>query len=78
MIWIEPLDIIYGTHAEETKLLRQFRDNVLSQTPEGRELIKLYYIWSPIIIKAMNDEEFKAWVNQMIDGMLPIIEDSVE
>lgn len=74
-----PLDIIYGTHAEETKLLRQFRDKVLSQTSEGRELIKLYYLWSPTIVKAMEqDEEFKEEVKQMIDGVLPMIEDGME
>jgi len=59
--------------------MRNFRDNILSKTPEGRELIKLYYQWSPAIVKAMEeDEEFKGDVKEMIDGVLPLIEGEVE
>ena len=48
-------------------------NNVLSQTPEGRELITLYYQWSPVIIKAMEeDEEFKEKVKELIDGILQL------
>jgi hypothetical protein len=37
-------------------------------------MIRLYYEWSPIIVKAMNeDEEFKAQVKVVIDGVLPLI-----
>jgi len=62
---------IYGEGSEEVKVLRSLRDDVLSQTPEGREIIRLYYQWSPAIIKAMEeDEEFKEWVKEMIDGVL--------
>jgi hypothetical protein len=62
---------IYGEHSTETKLLRSIRDNVLSKTPEGRELIKLYYQWSPVIMKAMEaDEDFKEGVKEMVDGVL--------
>ena len=66
---------IYGEDSEETVLLRYYRDNVLSQTQEGQALIKLYYLWSPVILKAMEgDDEFKEEVKQMIDGVLPMIE----
>jgi hypothetical protein len=55
-------------------VLRQFRDNVLSQTQEGRELIKLYNQWSPIISKAMKeDEDFAEECAGMIDGLVPLI-----
>lgn len=65
---------IYGGHAEETELQRNFRDTVLSQTPEGQEIIKLYYQWSPAIVKAMEaDEEFKRDVKEMVDGLLKLI-----
>ena len=44
---------------------------MLSQTPEGRDIIRLYYQWSPVIVKAMEeDEEFKGDVKEMIDGVL--------
>jgi parallel beta-helix repeat protein len=71
--------VIYGEHSEETELLRYFRDNVLSQTPEGQELIELYYQWSPVIVKAMEeDEEFKEDIKEMIDGILPLIGKEIE
>jgi len=73
------IELIYGADSEETELLRSFRDNVLSQTPEGQELIRLYYQWSPAIVKAMEeDEEFKDEVKEMIDGVLELIRGGVE
>jgi hypothetical protein len=73
------MSLIYGEDSEETVLLRYYRDNVLSQTPEGLELIKLYYLWSPVVVRAMKqDEEFKEEIKQMIDGVLPMIEAAAE
>ena len=70
-----PSKTIYGEHSDETEFLRQFRDNVLSKTPEGQEIIKLYYEWSPIIVKAMEaDEEFKEEVRAMVDEILGMVE----
>ncbi|MCK5186739.1 MAG: hypothetical protein KAR43_06345 [Deltaproteobacteria bacterium] len=55
------------------------RDNVLNKTPEGQEIIRLYYQWSPAIVKAMEeDEEFRGEVKEMIDGILPLIKGEVE
>jgi hypothetical protein len=69
-----PTTLACGEHSEEVKLLRYFRDNVLSQTPEGQEIIRLYYQWSPVIVKAMEeDEEFKEDVKELIDGVLELI-----
>jgi hypothetical protein len=48
-----PAEIVYGEHSEETELLRSIRDNVLSKSQEGRELIKRYYQWSPAIVEAL-------------------------
>jgi len=70
-----PLSLIYGKDSLQTKALRSFRDKVLSNTPAGQELIKLYYQWSPTIVTAMEgDEEFKEEVKQMMDAVLPFIE----
>ena len=70
---------LYGENSEETELLRNFRDNVLSKTPEGQELIRLYYEWSPTIVKVMEkDEEFKKQVKEMVDGILPLIREAIE
>jgi len=64
---------IFGEYSEETELLRSFRDDVLKQTPEGQELIKLYYQWSPSVVKAMGEDEgFKEGVKEMIDGIMPM------
>jgi len=74
-----PSEKIYGEHSEETELLRYLRDEVLSQTPEGQELIRLYYQWSPVIVRAVEeDEEFKEEVREMVDGILELIGGEVE
>ena len=56
--------------AKELEALRNFRDSVLNQTPEGQELIHLYYQWSPMIIELMsNDREFREDVKELMDGL---------
>ncbi len=65
---------IYGEYSEEVELVRAFRDEVLSQSPVGQEIIELYYQWSPLIVKVMEkDEEFKEEVKEMVDGVLLLI-----
>jgi hypothetical protein len=74
-----PTQEIYGEYSEETELSRYFRDDILSKTSEGRELITLYYKWSPIIIKVIQeDEEFKQEVKVLLDEILTIIEEIAE
>jgi hypothetical protein len=69
-----PSEEIYGEDSEETQLLRYFRDNILNQTPEGQEIIRLYYQWGPAIVKAMEqDEEFKEEMKEMIDGVMHLL-----
>jgi hypothetical protein len=71
-----PSETIYGTDSTETKLLRSIRDNVLSKSQEGQELIKLYYQWSPFIVRAMEtDKEFKQEIKDMIDEVLSVIKE---
>ena len=70
---------IFGEHSKETELLRLFRDEVLSKTSEGQDLISLYYMWSPAIVKIMEkDEAFEGKLNQLIGGLLPMIEAVVQ
>lgn len=69
-----PIVQIYGAHSEETDLLRNFRDTILSKSPAGQELIKLYYQLSPVLAKAVaEDEEFKEQVKEMVGGALMLI-----
>ena len=74
-----PSQQIYGEGSLEVTLLRAVRDNLLSQTPAGRELIELYYRWGPVMVKAMEeDEAFKEELKKMIDRLLPMIEQALE
>jgi hypothetical protein len=62
---------IYGAQSAEVTALRAVRDNMLRQTPEGREIIQLYYQWAPLISMAVrNDRAFKAEMQDLIDGIL--------
>jgi hypothetical protein len=59
--------------------LRYIRDNILSKTHEGRELVKLYYQESPAIVRSMGeDKDFKTEVKAMMDGILVLIGGEVE
>ena len=54
-------------------MLRYFKDNMLSRTPEGRELIRLFYFWNPLLIRAVEeDEAFREEIKEMIDAMFPM------
>jgi hypothetical protein len=68
------IGFLYKSYSGEVKMLRRFRDNVLTQTPEGQEIIRLYYEWSPAIVNAMEDDEvFREEVKKMVDGVLALI-----
>jgi hypothetical protein len=69
-----PTEVLYGEDSEEVELLRALRDEVLSKTPEGREIIKQYYNFSPLLVEAMKaDEGFENEVENVIDEVLMII-----
>lgn len=70
---------IYGENSEETELLRKYRDNVLSKTPEGQEIIKTYYKFSPKVTMLLKQRQLlKNRVKTFFDGMLPGIRKKVE
>jgi hypothetical protein len=74
-----PPEYIYGEFSQETALMKAFRNNVLNKTPEGREIVRLYYQWSPVIVKAMKaDEEFKQEIRELMDEVLLVIDETVE
>jgi len=71
-----PAEEIYGEDSEEIELLRYIRDNALSKTEEGQEIIMLYYECGPAIVKAMGeDEKFKEDIKEMVNGLLMLFED---
>jgi hypothetical protein len=65
-------ELLFGQGSEEVALLRQIRDTILKSTPEGLELIKLYYTWNRLLIKAMESdpglkETLKTMLNQTVE-----------
>ena len=74
-----PMTYALGEDSNDLNILRRFRDEVLSKTPLGKEIIKLYYQLSPAIVKIMvADEELKEEVKEMIEGILPMIKRKME
>ena len=70
---------IYGEQSEQTELLRTYRDNILSKTPEGQEMIKTYYKFSPTVTKLFELMPLlKNRAKTFIDGMLPGIRKKIE
>jgi hypothetical protein len=74
-----PIVAIYGDASEEVALLRYFRDNFLTKTIQGKELIKLYYEWNPLIISSiLEDGELKKDLQEIIDAILPLVRKAIE
>jgi hypothetical protein len=68
------IEQIYGEGSKEVELFRYLRNSILIKTPEGQEIIRLYYERSPVIVETMEeDEEFKEEVKEMVDGVLSFI-----
>lgn len=66
-----PVEQIYGTASCEAVFLRCVRDTILNGTPEGQELTRLYYQLSPVIVRAMEEnEDFAGEVKSLIEGAL--------
>ena len=74
-----PSAYLLGERDPRIDVLRQYRDEVLSQSPVGKEIIELYYQFSPFIVMVMKeDESFKEDVKGMIDGVLGLVEEETE
>jgi hypothetical protein len=51
----------------------------LNKTPEGQEMIRLYYDLSPLVVKVMKeDSEFKEGVKGVIDAILYLMRGEVK
>jgi len=72
-------ETVYGEDSEATEMLRHYRDDVLSKTPEGQEVIKSYYKFSPTVTKLLEQRPLlKKRAKSLIDSMLPEIRKKVE
>ena len=55
-------------------VLRDFRDNVLSKTPAGREITRRYYAWSPLLVNVLEeDNALRNLVKEMVAGIVPLV-----
>jgi DNA-binding MarR family transcriptional regulator len=55
-------------------VLRDFRDNVLSTTPAGREITRRYYAWSPLLVNVLEeDNALRNLVKEMVAGIVPLV-----
>ena len=73
------MEAIYGESSEKTQFFRWVREKILSKTPEGRKIMELYYTWSPVIVKMMEeDEDLKGKVHQILDDIVSLSEGDVE
>jgi hypothetical protein len=65
---------VYGENSVEVAFSRHLRDSVLRKTPEGRELIKIYYDWSPQLVRALEGEAaLKDQLKKVLDQILHLI-----
>ena len=76
-------ETIYGEDSEETELLRKYRDNVLSKTPEGQEIIKTYYKFSPPVTKLLEQSPLlinkaKAFIDSTLPGIRKKVAESIK
>ena len=74
-----PISKLYGQISQETIILREFRDKVLMKTPQGQEIIRLYYKWSPLLAKHIStDKELVEQIKECVDDIMPWIRFHVE
>ncbi len=72
-----PAVALYGEDSGEVALLRHFRDNILTRTTQGQELIELYSKWSPLILLSISEDEvLKKDLKEMVDGVLPLVREA--
>jgi hypothetical protein len=72
-------EALYGSKSEETELLREYRDKVLSKSASGRQMIKTYYELSPAVTEVLQkDDTAKASTRRVLDSIMPAIREKVK
>jgi len=73
------LEQIYGDSSEETERLRRVRDELLSKTHEGQELIRLYYQWDAVLAGVpVDNAAIREEIKELTDEILPVFEEMLE
>jgi hypothetical protein len=69
-----PAIALLGHESPEIDRLRQFRDEVLSKTAVGRQMIKVFYRTGPALIHAMEKNvALKNYVHSMLNAALLVL-----
>jgi rhodanese-related sulfurtransferase len=69
-----PAVALYGEQSEEVRMLREFRDRVLSRTADRRRAIKLYYLISPALTTLIEQNPgARTALKRMLDSLLLVI-----
>jgi len=65
---------LYGEGSEETELLREYRDKVLSKSATGRQMIKTYYELSPAVSEVLQKNDIaRTNARKVLDTFMPAI-----
>ncbi|MHC4139579.1 MAG: CFI-box-CTERM domain-containing protein, partial [Planctomycetota bacterium] len=70
---------LYGEGSDEIEILREFRNHFMNKSLEGQAIINFYYKWSPLVVKAIEeDEEIKEQLKEVVDNVLLLIKEKVQ
>ncbi len=70
---------LYGEGSGEVEIFRKFRNHFIDSGPEGEEIIKFYYKLSPLLVKAIEeDEELEEQLREVVDTVLFLTEEKIE
>lgn len=56
---------VYGYHDPRTDELRRFRDRVMMGHPAGASLVRMYYRWSPAVVRWMEGKTVATAVSRV-------------
>jgi hypothetical protein len=68
------MEAILGNDKESLDTLRTFRDTVLTKTEKGKRLISMYYKYSPVTVKYLeNNPMLKRTLSAKVKSLIPLI-----
>lgn len=64
--WCFVATLVFGKESNETRSLREFRDEMLRKSVSGRLLTKMYYKWSPALARVISRTPGGVGVTRMV------------
>ena len=69
---------LFGETSEEVEVFRKFRNHFIDSGPEGKAIITFYYKWSPLLVKAIEeDKELEEQLREVVDTILFLTEEKM-